>query len=96
MAKPKKKLPARSSAITLLQRRVATLEDDFREMRTGMSKLSEELGELRATVRHVDERTMRGEKLMLEMQVEQRRMARSVERIVEALHIPAELGKTGA
>jgi septal ring factor EnvC (AmiA/AmiB activator) len=95
MAK-KKTPPVRPSAITQLQRRVATLEDDFREMRHGMSKLSEELGELRATVRHVDERTMRGEKLMLEMQVEQRRMARSVERIVDALHIPAELSKQGA
>lgn len=90
MAKPKKKLPARSSAITLLQRRVATLEDDFREMRSGMNKLSEEMAELRTSLRHVDERTVRGEKLMLEMQGEQRRMSRAVDRIAEALHVPTE------
>ena len=74
-------------ALSALQERVATLEHGHREMRAAVGQLSEELGALRVSVRHVDERTIRGERLAHEMQKEQRAMMRLVTDIAEALEV---------
>ena len=52
-----------------------------------MSHLTEELSALRYIVKQMDERTLRGERLMLDMQGEQLRMSRAVDRIASALHV---------
>lgn len=59
------------------------------DMKNQMGALGEDLSALRITVKHVDERTLRGEVLMLDMQGAQRRMAHTVERIAAALHVEA-------
>jgi hypothetical protein len=63
---------------------------DFTAMRGDMSNLSEEVAALRFTVKQVDERSQRGEKLMLDMQGEQRKMSRVVDRIAAVLKVPDE------
>lgn len=76
--------------LTSLQTRVEHLERDSSEMRSDMFKLTEELGALRVVVKHVDERTLRGEKLMGLMQIEQRRQTRTINRIADALDVEHE------
>ena len=59
-----------------------------------MDSLREDVSALRTTVKRVDERSQRGEKLMLEMQGEQRKMSNVLDRIAVALSVgngsPAE------
>lgn len=78
-----------SHQLTALQGRVESLERDSQDMRTDMGKLSEELGALRVTVKQVDERTLRGEKLMMDMQLEQRKQSKVLDRIAFAV-VPGE------
>jgi len=52
-----------------------------------MNNLSEDVSALSTTVKRVDERSQRGEKLMLEMQGEQRKQSRTIDRIAVALHV---------
>ena len=56
-------------------------------LKNSMSALSEEMAALRYTVRQMDERTMRGEQVLLEMQGQQTKMSRAVERIAEVLNV---------
>lgn len=63
------------------------MEADFAAMRGDMNNLSEDVSALRTTVKRVDERTLRGETRMLEMQVEQRRMSRVLDRIATSLNV---------
>lgn len=55
-----------------------------------MGALSEEMSALRFVVKQVDERTLRGERLMLDMQGEQRKMSSTIDRIAEVLHVPVK------
>lgn len=71
-----------------LERRVTALEHDVHSLRTGMHSLSQEMSALKHAVKQVDERAMRGERLMMEMQVEQLRMAKTLDRIAHALQVP--------
>lgn len=75
-------------SVSALQLRVVALEKDFTNIRGDMHHLSEEVTALRVTVRHVDERSLRGEKLMLEMQGEQRKMSKLLNKIADALKVP--------
>lgn len=59
-----------------------------------MGSISEDVASLKVSVKHVDERTLRGEKLMLQMQGEQRKMAHTVDRIAEHLHVAPEVAQT--
>lgn len=71
-----------------VEARVEALERDSKQMRNEMGKLTEELGALRVTVHQVDERTRRGEKLLMHMQGEQRQMSKTLDRIADHLHVP--------
>lgn len=73
-----------------LQRRVATLETDFHSLRTDMGSLSDEVAGLKTVVSKVDSRTLRGEKMMMEMQGEQRRASKMIDRIAEHWKIELE------
>jgi len=77
-------------ALAKLRQRVEALETDFHALRTDMGNLSDELGSLRMTVKQVDDRTLRGEKLMLEMQGEQLKISRTLDRIALHLHVAPE------
>jgi uncharacterized protein (DUF3084 family) len=72
--------------LTELKRRVQTLEEDSSEMKADMDTLKTELGALRVSVQQVDLRSITGEKLMMSMQLEQRRQAKLLERIAVAVH----------
>lgn len=54
-----------------------------------MNDLGEDLSALRTTVKHVDERTLRGEGVMMSMQVEQHRMSRVLDLVAEKLEVKA-------
>lgn len=52
-----------------------------------MDDLGEDLSALRTTVKHVDERTLRGEAVMLSMQLSQRRVERVLDAVAEKLQV---------
>ena len=90
---PKKKRTAASQLV----KRVTQLEKDMLDVRGRMGRLGEDLSALRISVKQLDERTLRGERLMMDMQLDQRlmakeqtHMARTVERIATALHVGHE------
>lgn len=76
-----------------LELRVTTLERDVSVLKNSMSALSEEMSALRFAVRQMDERTLRGERVLLEMQGEQSKMRRVVERIADALNVKQDKPK---
>jgi len=84
--KTKSSRTAKAKSSTLLQR-VTALEKDFASLRSNMTNLSEEVSTLSATIKHVDERTQRGEKLLMDMQISQRRTSRVVDRIAVFLKV---------
>lgn len=55
-----------------------------------MGALSDEMFALKTVVTQVDKRTLRGEKLMLEMQGEQLRAGRTIDRIAQRLELAPE------
>lgn len=56
-------------------------------MRAKMDDLGDDLSALRTTVKHVDERTLRGEGVMMSMQGEQRRMSKVLDLVAEKLNV---------
>lgn len=76
-----------SSKALGLEARVKKLEEDMHEMRAKMTDFGDDLAALRTTVKHVDERTLRGERVMLSMQVEQHRMSKNIDLIAEKLQV---------
>lgn len=84
MAKPR---GLRLAVVSELQKRVHSLEVDVRTMNDRMDTLSHELVALKVVVKQVDERTIRGEHLMLEMQGEQRKISKTLDRIAAHLHV---------
>lgn len=89
---PKKKVnqeatPHRATKAGRLEARVLQLELDMHSMRTKMDDLGEDLSALRTTVKHVDERTLRGEAVMLSMQLSQRRVERVLDAVAEKLQV---------
>lgn len=88
---PKKKSPKKKcSALTVLQKRVSVLEQDFHTMKTDVGHLTEELAVVKISMKHIDERTRRGEVVLLEMQGEQRKISRSLDRLLGAQGLPPE------
>lgn len=73
-----------------LESRVSTLERDVNMLKNSMSALSEEMTALRFTVKQMDERTLRGERLMMDIQGEQHRMSRTIDRIANTLNVPKD------
>jgi hypothetical protein len=82
---PKKK----PSAANSLERRVQRLEMDMHDMRAKMNDFGEDLSALRVSVRHVDERTLRNEKVMLEVQGEMRQGFRLVAALADKFQVVA-------
>lgn len=80
---PRKRKP---TAISLASR-VAKLEEDMHEMRSKMAGFGEDLAALKTAVKHVDERTLRGEKLMMSMQMESRHTSKVVDAIAAKLQV---------
>jgi hypothetical protein len=66
---------------------VLQLELDMHSMRTKMDDLGDDLLALRTTVKQVDERTLRGEAVMLSMQLSQRRVERVLDAVAEKLQV---------
>lgn len=89
---PGGKAPAQSLAS--LKHRVAALEKDFHSLRSDMGLLSDEVASLKVVVKQVDARTLRGEKLMLDMQGEQMRVSRTVDRIAQHFSLAPEPRKS--
>lgn len=89
MATKRRTVPAKQSLVGLEQR-VTVLEHDVHALRTGMTRLTEEMTMLKVAVKQVDERTIRGERLMLEMQGEQSKMVKALDRIAATLAAHAE------
>lgn len=81
---------ARCVPLDGLESRVSTLERDVSMLKNSMSALSEEMSALKFAVKQVDERTLRGERLMLDMQGEQHRMSRTIDRIAQTLNVPKD------
>lgn len=84
MATKRRTVPAKQ-ALDGLEHRVTVLEHDVHALRTGMSRLTEEVTLLKVAVKQVDERTTRGERLLLEMQGEQLKMSKTLDRIASTL-----------
>jgi hypothetical protein len=80
---PKKK----SSAATALERRVERLELDMHDVRSKMKDFGEDLSALRVSVKHIDERGLKGERVLMSVQQENRHTARLVEAIAEKLQV---------
>lgn len=83
---PKRK---RTSAATLAFR-VGQLESDMVEMKSKMGALGEDLSALKTTIRQVDERSVRGEKVMMSMQGEVHKMAKEQHRASQVLDLVAQ------
>ena len=88
--RPAQKKPKPALGLVKLRARVEALETDFNVLKADMDNLSDELGSLRTTVKQVDDRTLRGEKLMLEMQGEQLKISRTIDRIALHLNVTPE------
>lgn len=67
--------------------RVTALEDQVSSLLNDMRTLGDQLEILRMAVRQVDERQIRGEKVLLAVQVDSRRTLKTVERISAALNV---------
>jgi hypothetical protein len=87
---PKKSPKTKPSALQDLKRRVCLLEKDFHTMKVDVGHLSEELAVMKISMKHVDERTKRGELVLLEMQGEQRKISRTLDRLAQAQGITPE------
>lgn len=83
-----KKKPARHS--TGLTERVRLLELDMRKVKSEMGEVVTEVAALKKTVTQVDARTMRGEKMLMEMQGEARRTSKMVDRIAQHFALTVE------
>lgn len=88
----KRQTKARSSREPLdgLASRVSTLERDVHALKASMGALNEEMSALRFTVKQMDERTIRGERVMLDVQGEQRRMSKTIDRIAATLNVGSD------
>ncbi len=78
---PPRRTTAKKPSLKELENRLSQVERDSLAMRSEMSTLKEDVAALRTTVKQVDERTIRGEKLMLEMQGEQRKTFKLLETV---------------
>ena len=78
--------------LKILEGRVLALEHDTQEMRDNMERLSEDVQLLHATIKQMDERTIRGERLMMEMQGEQRQQSKVLSEIAAHLLPPTKPG----
>lgn len=71
-----------------LSKRVQQVEEDVSVLKTQMDAFREDIVALRTHLRQIDERTFRGERLMMELQIEQRRASRLLEAVAEKLNVP--------
>jgi hypothetical protein len=87
---PKKKTPSpESNSVTRvlahLDKRVTILELGMTGIGVTVKRLDDEVSLLRSVVKGIDERTIRGEKLMMSMQGEQREMMKLLGSIADSL-----------
>lgn len=75
---------------SVLQKKVADLEKGFSTLRSDMTLFSSELAGLKAAVKQVDERSLRGEKLMSWIQVDQIRSSKTIDKIAAKLELELE------
>ena len=81
-------------ALAALSKRVQQVEGDVSSLRSEVTAFKEDMTVLRTQIRQIDERTLRGERLMMEMQIEQRHMARVLDAVAAKLEIPPVLAPT--
>lgn len=86
----RKKTSARPNPVTKalahLDKRVTILELGMAGIGASVKRLDDEVSILKQVVKGIDERTIRGEKLMMEMQGDQRKMMRLLEGIAASVH----------
>lgn len=70
-----------------LERRVIQLEGRVESLAEDQGTLFERLDSLRTAVRQVEDRQLRGERILMELQADQQRCLRALERISGALKI---------
>lgn len=87
--KPSPKPNSVSRVLAHLDKRVTILELGMTGIGVTVKRLDDEVSLLRSVVKGIDERTIRGEKLMMSMQGEQRQMLRILERIATSVHAEA-------
>lgn len=80
-----RKVKNRAATLSALRARVFSLEQSYFEMRADVTSLRGDLSEVQHTVQQMNERSQRGEKLMLEMQGDQRRMSKVLDSIAQTL-----------
>ena len=68
-----------------LATRVAVLEHDVHALKLGVNHLRDEMVAVRLAVKQIDERGVRGERLLLEMQGEQLRTNKALEQTAQTL-----------
>jgi SMC interacting uncharacterized protein involved in chromosome segregation len=85
---------AKEDALVLLQSRVEQVEGDVRALKYEVDTVRQDLTALTISMRQIDERTIRGEKLLMEMQGEQRRTNRLLEGIAAKLEVPPTFAPT--
>lgn len=73
--------------ISSLATRVKILELDFSEMRGDVKNLAEDMHALTRVLSSVSDRSIRGEKILFTMQGGQRRMAKAMTQVLEALRL---------
>lgn len=75
-------------ALAALSKRVQQVEVDVSALKSQMDIFREDMTSLRTHLRQIDERTVRGERLLMEMQIEQRRASRVLEAVADRLGVP--------
>ena len=90
MAKTKRRKPAKGPSLVALQKRVSVLERDLDSVKQNVGSLADAVAGLQSTVKQVDDRSQRGERLMNEMQLEQRRAGRMIDAIARKWDIAVE------
>ena len=83
--KPSPKPNSVSRVLAHLDKRVTILELGMTGIGVTVKRLDDEVAMLRTVVKSIDERTIRGEKLMMSMQGEQRQMQNSQREMLDIL-----------
>lgn len=91
MAKKKQQRKTGSTpSLSALQKRVSMLERDLHCVKEDVGSLADEVVGLKAAVKQVDARSGRAEKMLNEMQLEQCRSSRMIDRIAEHFALKVE------
>lgn len=78
-----KRKKASTPRVSRFEERLTKLEREIIQMKTDFGSVVKDLSTLQETVDEMDERAVRGERIMLEMQGEQRATGKTIDRIAE-------------